>query len=52
MGTQKLAPVESFMDPHSNYSINQQISKQQGKTLHNGKLKQLISLNSNIAIST
>ena len=27
-------------------------SKQQGKTLHNGKFKQLISLNSNITIST
>ena len=50
VGTQKLALVESFRNSHSNYSNNQQISKQQGKTLHNAKLKQLLSLNLNITI--
>jgi len=40
------------MNSHLNYSNNQQINKQQGKTLHNGKFKQLISLNLNITIST
>ena len=47
---QKLALVESFKNSHSNYSNNQQISKQKGKTLHNAKLKQLLSLNLNITI--
>ena len=53
VGTKNLFPEEFCTDSHSYYLNNIHIKKKEkGKTLHNGKLKQLISLNSCIITSS